>query len=549
MGKRKLRASTISHSSYGRTEVNNNRMHPILTAVVLLCALRAAVLVGMALLTGDAVLPSALTLAMHVGFSLALGSALLIVWKVATLPSLRVGVTAIALVLLSFSLFLSLSDPILMAIIGERLTPSTLSHFAGPGLFLSDYFWKPVKAYWPAVSTAVALLAAYIVWVLRVFWKVGRKPGLTPVGWFAPAIGLVAGGVLFAVPYVTSPALTEPVELDYVKQAFAIDGTRLGMSEGEATKRIRAFVGLPAGAAWVDDHYPLVYRWLSPQSKPAVQPDIFVFVVESMRGKSLRATNPDGSNLASAPAIEAMARDGVVFPHFLSNGFPSGPGFVGLSSGAWMHPVKRLDAAFSSTSFDRLGARLRSNGYRTGIVTYDVRYDDKTNWVHDVFEDVVDCIALGLQALDSVTTDQFISWVKNADTAAERPLFGVFLTMEPHLPYNWKSADGQWTFGPNLADNYARSLHDVDTELQRSFDYLKSRARWKDTVIIILGDHANFLDQGTSTGLPVDDSVLTGAIIAGGASAIGVPRVITAPASRPMYLQPSWPSREMIDRP
>ena len=34
------------------------------------------------------------------------------------------------------------------------------------------------------------------------------------------------------------------------------------------------------------------------------------------------------------------------------------PGFVGLSSGAWMHPVKRLDAAYKDTSFDRLGFRV-----------------------------------------------------------------------------------------------------------------------------------------------------------------------------------------------
>lgn len=507
--------------------------HPVIVALVLLCVVRLMVLVAMAVIKGASIPDTALTLLLHLGFTLALGCGLLLLWVVAKLPFLRACITGLALVLLSFSLFLSLSDPILDAIIGERLTPSTLTHFAGPGLFLSDYFWKPVIRYWYAVFPAVTLLAAYIIWMVVSFWTVGRKPNKTPMRWVYPAIGTVVGGAMAVAASSASPSNFYPVEIDYVTQTLGSDGTRLGMSEKEAVERIRNFAILPEGAAWLDEQYPLVYQWDPPRNVPVDKPDIFIFVVESLRGMSLRPVNPDGQQLVSVPAIESMASQGVVFQHFLSNGFPSGPGFVGISSGVWMHPVKRLDGAYSSTSFDRLGSRLRSNGYHTGIIANDVSYDDKTNWVNDVFEDVVDCRAMGLADDDAVTVDMFNEWVGKADaTTPQRPLFGIFLTREPHLPYMTKDEGGSWTAGGNLAENYARSIHQVDTELSRAFAFLKSRMRWKNTVVIILGDHANYLDQSVSSGLPVDDTVFTGAIISGGDPAIGPPRATREPASQ-----------------
>lgn len=507
--------------------------HPVIVALVLLCALRVLVLIAMAVVTEASISETALTVFLHLGFTLLVGCGLLLLWILVRVAFLRACVTGVALILLSISLFLSLSDPILDAIIGERLTPSTLSHFAGPGLFLSDYFWKPVFHYWYAVFPAVTLLAAYIIWTVLTFWTVGRKPHRTPVRWIYPAIGVAVGGTMAFAATSASPSILYPVEIDYVTQTLGSDGTRLGMSEQEAVERIRDFVMLPKGASWVDERYPLVYRWDKPRQAPAEKPDIFIFVVESMRGASLRPVNPDGQALVSVPAIEAMASEGVVFQHFLSNGFPSGPGFVGISSGAWMHPVKRLDAAYASTSFDRLGSRLRSAGYHTGIVTYDVRYDDKTNWVNDVFEDVIDSVAMGLDDDDAVTVDKFNEWVAKADaTPPQRPLFGIFLTKEPHLPYLTKDADGNWMAGSNLSENYARSIHQVDGELSRAFAFLKARSRWKNTVVIILGDHANYLDQSLSSGLPINDTVFTGAIISGGDPVIGPARVSREPASQ-----------------
>ena len=162
-----------------------------------------------------------------------------------------------------------------------------------------------------------------------------------------------------------------------------------------------------------------------------------------------------------------------------------------------------------------------------------MRYDDKTNWVNDVFEDVVDCVALGLDDNDAVTVDKFNEWIAKADaTTPQRPLFGIFLTKEPHLPYMTKDAHGNWTAGSDLSDNYARSIHQVDGELNRAFAFLKTWPRWQNTVVIILGDHANYLDQSQSSGLPVDDTVFTGAIISGGGPIIGPARVDREPASQ-----------------
>ena len=88
------------------------------------------------------------------------------------------------------------------------------------------------------------------------------------------------------------------------------------------------------------------------------------------------------------------------------------------------------------------------------------------------------------------------------------------------------------TFGPNLADNYVRSLHYVDAQLGRLFAYLAQRPRRRDTVILVTGDHANFLDQQQTRSLPVNDTVWSAALVAGPEHLLGPPRVERGIASQ-----------------
>ena len=134
--------------------------HPIVQAGLSLIIVRMIVLLVMAILAGlpswtDTVLSFLSIAAWHAGEAVLLIAAFLLAWK--ALPILRIPISGVALPLFMVLLFLSVSDPILQSIIGERLTPSTLRHFKGPSLFVSDNFWMPVKANWIRVSLALSV--------------------------------------------------------------------------------------------------------------------------------------------------------------------------------------------------------------------------------------------------------------------------------------------------------------------------------------------------------------------------------------------------------
>jgi hypothetical protein len=72
----------------------------------------------------------------------------------------------------------------------------------------------------------------------------------------------------------------------------------------------------------------------------------------------------------------------------------------------------------------------------------------------------------------------------------------------------------------------------VDRHLARLLDFLTRRRRGNDTVILLTGDHANFLDRAKSSGLPVNDTVWTSALVHGSTERVGPPRVDSRSASQ-----------------
>jgi len=507
--------------------------HPIVQAGLSLLALRVLTLAAWNLLGPAGSWQSALAeLAVHAGETALLVSAMLLLWTL--LPFARIALTGIGLLTLAVLSFLSVSDPILQSIIGERLTPSALAHFAGPRLFVSDNFWLPVRANWLPIAAALLLLFAYFAWLTSLFLRRGMRPAATP----APLLHVLAivpvALPLFILPEsVMGYSVAAPVEVQFASELLGFSRTRLRGSERQAVAELRAVLGLPPGARWLDDRYPLVYGFDAPApDASAGRPDIVVVVIESLRGENLRYINPGAAWHVEAPNLERLAQEGVVLPRYLSNAFPTGPGYVALSHSAWPHRVSRITDDFNGTRFDGIAERLRTLGYATVHIEADPNYDRRARWVKGQFAEIIDLAAQG-SALDEATlVDRAVAWFRDGDAAAPgTPRFAMLLTANPHMPYAWPDEKGVFRFDQAPAENYRRSLAYVDAQLGRLFAFLKQRARAADTVIVVTGDHANFIDQTASTGLPVNDVSWTGALIAGPERLVGPPRRLDVPAS------------------
>jgi arylsulfatase A-like enzyme len=516
----------------------HQRRHPILLAGYSLIAARwlalsiPPLLVSTNLAATLAIIVTAI--AIYTGEALLLTAGALLVWLVAAWRPLRVVVAALALVCLAFVMFLSLSDPILQAIIGERLTPSTLRHYAGPSLFLSNYFWAPVRTYWLPISAAVAVLSLYLGWLVWMFASRGMRPERTPVR-TPRLVALALGGaaLYWGPPALDLPYVPQPVEIAYAQEALGVDRTPLMMAETRAVERVRNLLGLPAGAHWVSRDYPLVYAPAPAEAPLRPLPDVYLVIIESLRGENLSFINPQAAWTVDTPQLAEIAEHGVVFRRHISNGFPTGPGQIAALYGAWPHLAKRIIVEFKSTALDGIAPRLRSLGYRSIHVEYGPSFDKGDAWITGVYDTHLDPDRDRLPGFERHLVDYATRAIEAHDRREPRePLFLVFITSNPHLPYETPDEQrGQLVAGSDLAENYRASLASVDRQLGRLFAFLASRPQAADALLVITGDHANFVDQKRTTSLPVNDTQWTGSIFVGPAARIGPPRPSDEPTS------------------
>src|SRR5206468_9185889 len=149
-------------------------------------------------------------------------------------------------------------------------------------------------------------------------WRDGAQ-----ASWPGAAATIVAGAALLSLPAtITWPGPPPPIEVAFAGEWLGFDRTSLRGSESDAIRELRAIVGLPVGAAWLNDEYPLVYRWtdatrsMASSDRPAtpkldsVSPsegglDIVVVMIESLRADAL---GDRGGRPSATPNLDALAR-------------------------------------------------------------------------------------------------------------------------------------------------------------------------------------------------------------------------------------------------
>lgn len=460
---------------------------------------------------------------------------LLFVWKV--VPWSRVVINLIAALVIPTLIFVGMIDLFLFLITGDHLTPSVLRQFVGPRLFSSNNFLEPVRSYALPISAALlAVLAAYVM-ALVFFWRRGRRISWGRVGWVEIALWCVGGALVYATPYLLMrPGVLErPIEVVYAEEALGLEGVRID-SEDEAFGDLRTFVGLPPGRVWLDDRYPLVHG-PDPEVPLPVPvedpPDIVLILIESMRAQCFEFIYPEAEG-CEVPFLESLAREGVVFPRFIANGFPSSEGFIATTTSAWPHHRKRVIADYVASDFDALPERLAGMGYYTLAAEPNASFDKVAPWYDRFFEERVDLTELGLWNSEEELVEVVRERIEQHDKEhPDQPLYLQIKTVNPHLPYGTPRPDGTMHLeGETLLDHYRYTMGYVDGQLERLISWMKTRPRGDNLVVIVTGDHANYLDQKDTTALPFNHTAWVGAWIHGPQRWIGSPRRVESNASQ-----------------
>ena len=214
------------------------------------------------------------------------------------------------------------------------------------------------------------------------------------------------------------------------------------------------------------------------------RPNIFVFVIDSMRPDYLGAYNP---KVDFTPNLDALARDSVV----MHNAFTQYAG-TSLSEPAIWAGAMLLHAHYMQpfSKVNGLEKLARADGYQL-MVSYDtvlkqllspsdslVKLDtDKPLWNR-------------FEACSTIRqTENFLD-----GRGASRPVLFYAQPMNVHqfahndLP---RESNVNWRFRPGFNNRIAYEVHQVDGCLGGFVQYLKARGLYDDSVIVITSDHGD----------------------------------------------------------
>jgi arylsulfatase A-like enzyme len=513
---------------------------PIVTAGLLLVAFRLGGVAVRYLVQPTAAIGERLTLFLpaasaHAGALLIVIGLFLILAR--ALPAWRRAIGIAACTVFALLMVAGQADLIVATITGAPLTPTVFRTFRGVHVVTSNEFLEPLKANAMLAGGGLLLFLAMTAWMARLVRR--DWPRGTELPWSVAGACLAAGAaLLLASTMVPWPGPPSPIEVAFAREWLGMDGTSLRGSEQHAIRELRATVGLPAGAAWLSDEYPLVYRWtdatpsLTGVSPSEGRPDIVVVMIESLRADELGAA--DGARASATPNLDALAQRGVVFPTFTSNGFPSAPSVLAFHSSAWPHRRKEIITDFADRRFDSIPSRLRDLGYDTTYVGADPHFDHQDRWLPAWYSTVIDLVANGEAPTDHNILTRGIEEIRRHDAGAPgAPLFEFISTYSTHYPFRLPADAGEQpvSLTEALEPRYRQVLKYTDREVGNLLSFLAARDRRDRTVTIVLGDHGFYMDLRRTSGLPENDNIWTAAIVAGPQRLVGPPRRIVAPAS------------------
>lgn len=273
---------------------------------------------------------------------------------------------------------------------------------------------------------------------------------------------------------------------------------------------------------------------------PANAPNVVFVMIDTLRVDEVGAYNPEAAARGQTPAIDALAREGIVFSQAFAQASWTRPSVASTLTGRFpsAHGSTHKDDALPDAA-PTLAELLRAKGYRTaGIVTNynlapdfnfqqgfdDYRYltpryflgaDDTTAKLalYQIFRLVHERYASSGHDVDRYyqdarrATDEALAWLDGPGADRTRPFFLWVQYMDPHDPYFAHDGSGD-VFGhaidpsppasqrDRIVEVYRQEIRYNDEHLGRLIAGLRERGLLDRSVVVLWSDHGEeFLDH------------------------------------------------------
>ncbi len=222
---------------------------------------------------------------------------------------------------------------------------------------------------------------------------------------------------------------------------------------------------------------------------------IIVISIDTLRSDHLPAY---GYTKVATPAIDALARDGVLFERTYANVPLTLPSHTSILTGLLPleHGVRNnVGFQFDVAKHPPISLALRAAGYKSAafVSSYVLRGNTGLAAAFDDFDDAIGArtgVAVGrLQRSGTITLDVATKWI---DRNGDAPFFLLFHLFEPHGPY-----EPPEPFRSTYSIPYDAEIATADDIVGKLFVHLKAKGLYDNAVIVLLSDHGEGLgDHG-----------------------------------------------------
>ncbi len=230
----------------------------------------------------------------------------------------------------------------------------------------------------------------------------------------------------------------------------------------------------------------------SSSSGPPDRRNVILVSVDTLRADYLSCY---GSEKASTPGFDRIAREGLLFENAASAAPTTLPAHASLLTGTspfehWVHD----NVGFRlRQDLPTLASTLKARGYRTGGFVGSFVLDRKFGLARgfDVYSDETPETDRGLrERRGEKVLEDAVAWIGREDQA---PFFAFLHFFDPHRPY-----DPPPPFAPtegNFDALYRGEVSYVDSLLQRLLAFLDARGLSESTVLVVTADHGESLGE------------------------------------------------------
>ena len=221
------------------------------------------------------------------------------------------------------------------------------------------------------------------------------------------------------------------------------------------------------------------------------RPDIIIIVLESFSGYLI---GPLGGDSLVTPNINRYAREGILFSNFYASGTRTDKALPAILSGYPAQPAQSIiKEPKKSQSLPSLVKILTENGYHSSFW-----YGGEINFAN------LNSFVIGSGFHDIITKNNFdpanynSKWgvhdhvlfqtLKDSMKRVKEPFLKVILTLSSHEPFDVPMEPV--FIGSDDLSKYKNSVYYTDKTLGSFLDWAKETDWWKNTLIIMVADHA-----------------------------------------------------------